>query len=117
MSNNTKEVIAEKNYLELLQEKIKKEIEHFRDSYSKLDFKKAYDDYYKISFFESYYEMISTNFIDIECYENEIKWLSSKTEPLKFLYDEWLNCDDAFSFDWDEMLDFIESLHCEKVYF
>ena len=105
------------NYLELLQEKIKKEIERFRDSYSKLDFKKVYNDYYKISFFESYYEMISTNFIDIECFENEIKWLSSKAEPLEFLYDEWLNGDSAFSFNWDKMFDFIKDLYYEKVCF
>ncbi len=65
---------------------IDKEMEEFKASYKSLGVQEAYNDWYTIGFYESYYDMLSCDFIDDKNIEGEILWLSGKEKPLAFLY-------------------------------
>ena len=111
--NNSPDNNFEKIHL-LLYEKIDKEMEAFKVSYKNFDVQQTYNDWYRIGFYESYYEMMSCDFLDNQNAEEVILWLSSKDEPLAFLYNEWMDFDGAFSHDWDDMLDFIRTVYEEE---
>ncbi len=102
----------EQNHLRLL-EKIDKEMEDFKASYKSLDTQKAYNDWYIIGFYESYFEMLSCDFTENKNTEEVMEWLSGKEAPLAFLYNEWMDSDGAFSHNWDDMLDFIRTVYEE----
>ena len=92
-------------------EKMDKEMEEFMASYKKFDVQQVYNDWYTIGFYESYYDMLSCEFIDDKNVEEEIVWLSDKEKPLNFLFNKWLNSDGAFSHNWDDMLDFVRKVY------
>lgn len=104
----------EKIHLRLF-EKIDKEMELFKASYAGLEDMKIYNDWYIIGFYESYYDMLSCDFLSDKNAEEEIIWLSDKEEPLTFLYNEWMDSDGVFSHNWDNMLDFIRTVYEEEL--
>lgn len=95
---------------ELFINNIKREREEFKANIGV----NAYEHWYKIGFYESYYEMFMSNYHEFEDYENIYEWLSTFPHPLQFLYCEWLDCDSAFNHDWDEMWDFVETVYKEE---
>lgn len=96
---------------ELLIEKITKEIENFRNSYKMLSVQQTYNDWYIIGFYEEYFEMLSTDFLDNRGAEKEIEWLTTLNKPLAYLYEEWMSSDGSFSHDWDDMFEFIHETY------
>ena len=94
-----------------LQTKISKERAEFMKRYEEMNPLDVYKYQYVIGFYESYYEMLMTEF-----YEDDdiYKWLCKFEKPLSFLYDEWLKSDRAFNHDWDEMWDFIEVIYTTR---
>ena len=104
----------EKIHLQLF-EKIDKEMEAFKASYKSFDAIQIYNDWYIIGFYESYYEMMSCDFLENEGAEEEIVWLSGKEKPLEFLYNEWMDSDGAFSHNWDDMLGFLRTVYEEEL--
>ena len=94
----------------LLKDRVLEELEAFRKPYvsGEFDNTQIYNDWYIIGFYEAYWEMLTCDWTGEQGYaEDALAWLSSLESPLGFLYEEWLNCDSAFSQDWDDMLDFI----------
>ena len=89
----------------VLQENLDREIKSFRRSFERMKPADVYKCFYKIHFFEEYYELLISDFI--ETYIQLVGWLSKRSYPLAFLYDEWLCCDGAFSGDWNDMVDFM----------
>ena len=96
-----------------LVEKLNKEIEEFRYSYKNMTYTQVYNDWYTIGFYESYFDLLTSGFIDDRIKEETVKWLLSKEKPLAFLYSEWLGCDDPGSLDWNDMLICLENL-CDE---
>lgn len=103
------------NYSDILTEKINKEREQLKHDYADMKPLQVYDDWYKIGFYESYYEMFMSDFIDIDYQIDIIEWLCGFENPLAFLYSEWLGADGPFSHDWDEMVSFIEEVYQEDI--
>lgn len=97
-----------------LSKNLEKEMKEFREKYNALSGKDVYKDYYTINFFEEYYGMLMSNFIDENSHEDVLKWLASLERPLAFLYEQWLSSDGAFNHDWDEMFDWIELIYQEE---
>lgn len=98
----------------VLEEKLETEMEAFRNSYKTMDRQAFYNDWYIIGFYESYYEMLVSGDMANRGYGEKIcSWLASFDNPLRFLYDEWLSCDDALSLDWHDMYCWLENLHEE----
>ena len=89
----------------VLQENLDREIRSFRRSFERMKPADVYKCFYKIHFFEEYYELLISDFI--ESYKHLEEWLSVHSYPLAFLYDEWLCCDGAFSGDWNDMVNFM----------
>lgn len=96
---------------EIFRDNLDKEVKTFRKSYNNLKPIQIYNDYYIIGFYEEYYEMLMSDYVDDYLSDEEIKWLSKLQNPLGFLYTEWMYCDDAFSHNWDNMLDFIHEVY------
>ena len=94
------------SYVDLLAEKINREREQFKQEYMNKQPKEVYEDWYKICFYESYYEMLTSDFTNDRM--DIIEWLCNFENPLGFLYEEWLVCDDAFSGSWDDMLGWLD---------
>lgn len=91
----------------ILVEKICKEREQFRELYL-YGSANAYNDYYKIFFYEMYHSMLTNDYILERCLKKDIiEWLSKKDNPLDFLYDKWLYADGYLSDNWDDMAEFI----------
>ena len=101
------------NYQDILVEKINKEREVFKHEYAEAQGCQVYEDWYVIGFYESYYEMLTSDFVEYDIYEDMIKWLSDFEEPLSFLYCEWLSCDGHMSHGWDDMLSWLHELYEE----
>lgn len=99
--------------MEQLTEKLDKEIEEFHYSYKNMTYVQIYNDWYIIGFYESYFDLLTSGFIDDRIKEETVKWLLDKEKPLAFLYSEWLRCDDPGSLDWDDMLSWLENL-CDE---
>lgn len=92
----------------VLQENLDREIRSFRRSFERMKPEEVYESFYKINFYEEYYALLTSDFIDN--YAQLVDWLSKRSYPLAFLYDEWLRCDGAFSCDWNDMVDFMVNL-------
>lgn len=97
------------NYFhETLCSRLDEEISAFRNSYKAKDYTDIYNDWYKIGFYETYYEMLkSLSKEAIELNYKIIEWLSNFRSPLVFLYDEWLGIDDPVDMSYEAMMDFI----------
>lgn len=96
----------------MLKENLNNEFKSFRRSFERMEPKDVYDSFYKINFYEEYYALLSSDFIDN--YDLLVDWLSKHSYPLAFLYNEWLSCDGAFSGDWDDMIDFMTTVYEEE---
>lgn len=101
------------DYKNILTEKINEERESFRLSYADKNSLIVYDDWYKISFYEEYYGFLTSDFI--EHHMDVVEWLCQFENPLAFLYEEWLSCDDAFNGDWDIMFEWLNNLYWEEI--
>lgn len=96
----------------ILKENLNREIREFRKSFQSMQPVDVYNSFYKINFYEEYYLLLMSDFIDEDT--QLIEWLSKFANPLAFLYDEWLSCDGAFSGDWNDMVNFITNLYEEE---
>lgn len=92
--------------------KLDVEITEFRNSYENKTKKEIYNDWYVISFYENYYELVANCICEIKT--DIVRWLNSYRRPLAFLYDEWLSCDGSFSDAWDDMSDWVKQLFNEE---
>ncbi len=99
---------------EILCEKIDREMEVFKKSYENLTTIQAYNDWYIIGFKEEFYEMMSCDFLDHLCVEDELAWLAEMDNPIQYLYDYWMDCDGAFNHNWDFLVDLIREAYEEK---
>lgn len=104
------------NYKNILVEKLERERNEFKQKYSDMQPLQVYKSWYKITFYEEYYGMLTSDFIDRHDYEDIIKWLCGFENPLEFLYDEWLAYDSAFSGYYDDMWIWIRDLYDEVMY-
>ena len=102
------------NCYETFIENLKKEVSEFKESYNNMTVTQTYNDWYIIGFYEAYYELFMSDFVDHDDYEKIYKWLSEFEYPLHFLYDQWLSADGAFNHDWDVMFDFVEDVYEEE---
>ena len=93
----------------IFKENLKREMQDFRQSFKSMQPVDVYNSFYKINFYEEYYMLLASNFIDE--YAQILEWLSKLSYPLAFLYDEWLGCDGAFSEDWNDMINFITNIY------
>lgn len=96
----------------VLEENLDREIRSFRRSFERMQPVDVYNSFYKINFYEEYYMLLVSDFIDE--YTQILEWLSKLLYPLAFLYDEWLSCDGAFSGDWNDMINFITNIYEEE---
>lgn len=95
----------------ILKENLNREMQEFRQSFKSMQPVDVYNSFYKINFYEEYYMILSNDFIDE--YTQLVEWLSKFENPLLFLYNEWLSCDEAFSGDWNDMINFMITV-CEE---
>ena len=96
----------------IFKENLNREIQDFRQSFKSMQPVDVYNSFYKINFYEEYYMLLVSGFIDE--YAQILEWLSKLSYPLAFLYDKWLSCDDAFSGDWNDMMNFITNIYEEE---
>ena len=96
----------------IFKENLKREMQDFRQSFKSMQPVDVYNSFYKINFYEEYYMLLVSGFIDE--YAQILEWLSKLSYPLAFLYDKWLSCDDAFSGDWNDMMNFITNIYEEE---
>lgn len=96
----------------IFKENLNREIQDFRQSFKSMQPVDVYNSFYKINFYEEYYMLLVSGFIDE--YAQILEWLSKLSYPLAFLYGKWLNRDGAFSGDWDDMVNFITNLYEEE---
>lgn len=102
--------------LDILKAKVEAERKAFKESYvsGQSDPKRAYEDFYIIGFYEEYCNLLTSDYLEDRGLEKEISWLSSMDNPLSTLYNIWLDCDGATSYDWDDMIDFI-CVNCREI--
>ena len=93
----------------IFKENLNREMQDFRQSFKSMRPVDVYNSFYKINFYEEYYMLLVSDFIDE--YTQILEWLSKLSYPLAFLYDEWLSCDGAFSGDWNDMINFITNIY------
>ena len=96
----------------IFKENLNREMQDFRQSFKSMQPVDVYNSFYKINFYEEYYMLLVSDFIDE--YAQILEWLSKLSYPLAFLYDEWLSCDGAFSGDWNDMINLIINLYEEE---
>ena len=96
----------------IFKENLNREMQDFRQSFKSMQPVDVYNSFYKINFYEEYYMLLVSDFIDE--YAQILEWLSKLSYPLAFLYDKWLSCDDAFSGDWNDMMNFITNIYEEE---
>ena len=92
-----------------LKQKLDNEMQEFKNTYETMEPMQIYNDWYIISFYEAYYEML-TYHIEEERNEDILEWLNTYENPLGFLYDEWLSCDGALTHLWDDMIAWLQDL-------
>lgn len=101
--------------MDTLQQKLNNEMVEFKKTYETMTPTQVYNDWYIIGFYEEYYQMLITDFVDWDDYDYIAKWLCEFEYPINFLYSEWLGVDDALNHDWDVMFDFIEEVYRDCV--
>ena len=97
--NKTKETLALK---------LEAEREAFRTKIAEISPLGVYDMWYKIHFFESYYELLMSDYVDD--HGEIITWLNCYNQPLALLYDEWLRYDAHFSDTWEDMIGWLSEV-------
>lgn len=102
------------NCYETFIENIKREIREFKESYNDMISTQVYNDWYIIGFYEEYYELFMSGYVEYDDYKELYDWLSKFEYPLHFLYDQWLSSDGAFNHDWDMLIDFVETVYKEE---
>ena len=102
------------NSHEALAGMVEKEISEFRNEVIKRIPTDIYNSWYKIGFYEDFYEMFSCDYVCYRVQDEVFDWLSSHERPLEFLYDMWLDCDGAFNHDWDAMSDWVCLMYEER---
>ena len=90
-------------------EKNLQEIQQFRKSFETKTSKEVYSEFYKIHFYEAFFGMLSSNFMNN--HDEIIEWLYKKEEALEYLYIVWLECDNPFTENWDEMLEWLCAIY------
>lgn len=98
------------SYLDKFLLNLSKERNSFKQECLGWDSSRIYDNWYKIGFFEAYYELFLSEYAEYDDYREVYQWLSNLPCPLQFLYSEWLKAGEAMSFNWDNMWDFIEEV-------
>ena len=98
----------------IFKENLNREMQDFRQSFKSMQPVDVYNSFYKINFYEEYYMLLVSDFIDE--YTQILEWLSKLSYPLAFLYDEWLSCDGAFSGDWNDMINFITNMSVFNIF-
>ena len=101
-------------FIDLLRENLDKELEAFRKSYDEFSIIQTYNDWYTIGFYESYYDVLTSDYAKDRLDSEAFEWLSSKENPLCFLYNEWISCDGELSLDWDDMVNWVNSVYSEE---
>lgn len=96
---------------EILCEKIDREMDTFKKSYESKTSTQVYNDWYVISFKEEFYEMLGCDFLDHQNVEEELAWLAQMDNPIQYMFNYWMDCDDAFNHNWDFMLDMIKDAY------
>ena len=98
-----------------LREKLDNEMQQFKSTYETMTPIQVYNDWYIISFYESYYEML-VFYIDEDLEKDILEWLNKYQNPLAFLYSEWLSSDGAFCMLWDDMIAWLQDTkdHIER---
>lgn len=97
-----------------LREKLDHEMNEFKASYNDMSNTEIYNDWYIIGFHESFYEMLSCDFVESNIDEDIIDWLIKKETPISYLYQEWLSCDGEMSYSWDDMVKWLEGVYSEE---
>lgn len=100
------------NY-EKLVSSLDEEMQAFKDLYKTMSTTQVYNDWYIISFYESYYDMLASDLVQCRLDDSAIAWLAEKESPLDYLYDKWMSSDGSLSLNWDEMLDFVVSTYIQ----
>ena len=98
----------------IFKENLNREMQDFRQSFNSMQPVDVYNSFYKINFYEEYYMLLMSDFIDEYTQifsERIVEWLSKFENPLLFLYNEWLSYDGAFSGDWNDMINFITNIY------
>ncbi len=103
-----------KNIHELLAEKIESEMGSFRASYKDMSTQQTYNDWYIIGFYEEYYEMLSTDYLEGRNVDDMVEWLAQHEKPLEYLYKAWMDSSGAFSHNWEDMLDWVRTVYDEE---
>lgn len=95
-----------------LTQKLNNEIAEFKSTYETMEPMQIYNDWYIISFYEAYYEMLIYLNDEPNGYHAQevLDWLDTYENPLGFLYDEWLSCDGQLSHLWDDMIAWLQDL-------
>ena len=98
-----------------LKQKLNNEMQEFKNTYETMTPMQVYNDWYMISFYESYYEMLAY-YIDEDLEKDILEWLNTYNNPLAFLYGEWLSSDGAFCMFWDDMIAWLQDTkdHIER---
>lgn len=97
--------------------KITKEMNNFENSFKHQLPSYVYDQAYEINFYKAWSFFIQENLCfsspqDVD--RSTIVWLTSKEKPIEYLYVAWLNCDEAFSEKYDDMLYFLRTIYRER---
>lgn len=86
----------------------------FQERFMAMTPKAVYESSYEILFHQAYFDMLSSGYLDSLATAEQVRaWLLTYERPVEFLYGAWLECDAAFSEDWDDMLDWVDSLRKE----
>lgn len=96
------------NVYDQLREKILAELEEFQASYKDMEIIQVYNDWYIIGFYNSYADLFTSEHIGNFKFEEEAKWLLSFEKPLGTLYHDWLSSDGAMSYDWNDMISWVQ---------
>jgi len=109
---NTKEQTEDTDaQFEAFGDNIVKEMEEFKHSYDSMSSTQIYNDWYIIGFKESFYDLFTECDIPDNKLDDVILWLSKQEKPLQFLYDIWLCCDGAMSYDYNDMIGWLLEIY------
>lgn len=97
-----------------LSKKIEAEMKAFKADILKQSPNDIYNSWYRIGFYEEFYEMLMCDYTDDRLSYEIFDWIASHNKPLGHLYEIWLDCDGAFDHSWDAMIDWIQLIYDER---
>lgn len=109
------EVDKIKGVYEKLYKRVDAEREAFRSEYQNKQPMEVYSDWYRISFHEAYFDMLSSGWLSDQAFDDEAVWLAEELAPVGMLYSEYLRRDGEMSFDWDNMIDLVRNVYAYRV--